>query len=157
MFKSVHHGSIIKLFEIVEDQANLYLVMEYADKGDLLSFIKSNGTLSEMMALNFMRQIAEAVEYLHYEKCIAHRDIKLANILLSSKNHTIKLADFGLSNFYDKEKNLLKTSCGSPCYSAPEVLVGAKYNPLASDIWSLGVVFYSMIEGCLPFYHENVK
>lgn len=76
--------------------------MEHADKGDLLSFIKNNGTLSEMMALNFIKQLAEAVQYLHAEKSIAHRDIKLANILMTSKNNNVKLADFGLSNFYDK-------------------------------------------------------
>lgn len=131
--------------------------MEHADKGDLLSFIKSNGTLSEITALNLMKQLASAVYYLHSQKCIAHRDIKLANVLLTSKNNGLKLADFGLSNFYDKYQQQLKTSCGSPCYSAPEILIGAKYCPIAADIWSMGVVFYAMVEGCLPFYDENIK
>ena len=66
-----------------------------------------------------MKQLATAVHYLHSEKSIAHRDIKLANVLLTSKNNGVKLADFGLSNFYDKVDQQLKTSCGSPCYSAP--------------------------------------
>jgi serine/threonine protein kinase len=157
VFKCVNHPNIIKLFEITEDENNLHLIMEHADKGDLLTFIKNNGTLSEATALNFLKQLAEAVEYLHLEKSIAHRDIKLANILITSKNNNIKLADFGLSNFYDKEKMQLRTCCGSPCYSAPEILIGCQYNPIVADIWSLGVVLYSMIEGCLPFYDENVK
>lgn len=126
--------------------------MQHADNGDLLTYIKNNGTLSESLALNLMQQLINAVSYLHNEKAIAHRDIKLANILLTSKNNGVKLADFGLSNFYDKNTKQLKTSCGSPCYSAPEILIGAKYNPLSADIWSVGVVFYAMIEGCLPFY-----
>lgn len=126
--------------------------MQYAEKGDLLTYIKNNGTLSEALALKFIKQLAETVDFLHSQKFIAHRDIKLANILLSSKNNTIKLADFGLSNFYDKNNQVLKTSCGSPCYSAPEILRGVKYYPIAADIWSLGIVLFAMIEGCLPFY-----
>ncbi len=73
--------------------------MEHAD-GDLLTYIKDNGTLSQHLALVYMRQLSEAIKYLHNEKNIAHRDIKLANILLCSKHNCIKLADFGLSNFY---------------------------------------------------------
>lgn len=92
------------------------------------------------------------MKYLHRERLIAHRDIKLANVLLGSGG-VIKLADFGLSNFYSQELKELKSSCGSPCYSAPEVIQRDPYDPLAADIWSLGVVLYAMIEGSLPFFH----
>ena len=88
-----------------------------------------------------------------HENKIAHRDIKLANIL-RFKDNKVKLADFGLSSFYE---NHLHTSCGSPCFAAPEVLQSKAYDPKAADIWSLGVVFYSLIEGSLPFYDEKIK
>lgn len=95
-----------------------------------------------------MRQLALAISYLHENK-IAHRDIKLVNIL-KFKGNDIKLADFGLSSFYE---NVLNTSCGSPCFAAPEVLQSKEYDPKCADVWALGVVFYSLIEGSLPFYN----
>jgi serine/threonine protein kinase len=118
VFKSLNHENVVKLYEIFEDEGNLYLVMEYMEKGDLLTYIKNQGTISEEKAIYFMEQLASAVKYLHKDKNVAHRDIKLANILLNS-NGKVKLADFGLSNFYNEHTKTLKTSCGSPCYSAP--------------------------------------
>jgi 5'-AMP-activated protein kinase catalytic alpha subunit len=118
VFKALHHRNVVRLFEIVEDDLNLYLVMEYMEKGDLLHHIKHHGSISEEKAVGLTEQLAQAVRYLHEEKGVAHRDIKLPNILLNSAD-VVKLADFGLSNFYDKASKTLKTSCGSPCYTAP--------------------------------------
>ena len=80
---------------------------------------------------------------------ISHRDIKLENILLDSA-YNIKIADFGMSSTY-KEGETLTTICGSPHYIAPEMLNGKSYDPLASDIWSCGIIFYGMVAGYMPF------
>jgi 5'-AMP-activated protein kinase catalytic alpha subunit len=85
-----------------------------------------------------------------HQNGIVHRDLKPENLLLDGKNDHLKIIDFGLSNMY-KNKELLKTACGSPCYAAPEMIAGKKYNGLQVDIWSCGVILYAMICGYLPF------
>ena len=92
------------------------------------------------------------VEYLHKLR-IVHRDLKPENLLLDHKKN-IKIVDFGLSNLY-KEGELLKTACGSPCYAAPEMIAGKKYNGLNVDVWSCGVILYALICGYLPFEDPN--
>lgn len=84
---------------------------------------------------------------------IAHRDLKPTNIMLT-EDMRIKLADFGLSNTY-KLGSKLMTSCGSPCYAAPEVIEARAYEPLLADIWSLGIILYLMLSGFLPFQHKS--
>jgi 5'-AMP-activated protein kinase catalytic alpha subunit len=85
---------------------------------------------------------------------ITHRDLKPENILLDGNK--IKIADFGLGNFF-KEGELLKTACGSPCYAAPEMVSKLKYNPIKIDIWSSGIILYAMNCGFLPFEDKNVN
>jgi len=81
------------------------------------------------------------------------RDLKLENLLLSY-NSTVKIVDFGLSNFYEHNP-LLLTSCGSPCYAAPEMILGQRYNGLKSDLWSLGIILFAMTCGFLPFENKD--
>ena len=90
------------------------------------------------------------VEYLHRLK-IVHRDLKPENLLLDNFKN-IKIVDFGLSNTY-KKNELLKTACGSPCYAAPEMIAGKKYESIKVDIWSCGVILYALLCGSLPFEH----
>lgn len=106
------------------------------------------------MASVVFQQLINAIEYLH-SIGVAHRDIKPENILLDYQNN-VKLIDFGLSNFYQKNEKLL-TSCGSPCYAAPEMLVEQAYDPTLADIWSCGIVLYAMICGFLPFEDKSTK
>ena len=94
------------------------------------------------------------VEYLHKLR-IVHRDLKPENLLLDhSKN--IKIVDFGLSNTY-KKNELLKTACGSPCYAAPEMIAGKKYESTKVDIWSCGVILFALLCGYLPFEDYNTS
>lgn len=94
------------------------------------------------------------VAYLQQNK-IAHRDIKPENILLTA-DYNIKLADFGLSCSY-QEDVMLKECCGSPCYALPEMLIGRSYDPVAADMWSVGMVLYAMVCGYLPFDERSPK
>ncbi len=105
-----------------------------------------------MEACKFYKQILSGIEYLHKLR-IVHRDLKPENLLLDH-NKDIKIVDFGLSNLYAKGA-LLKTPCGSPCYAAPEMIAGKKYQGICVDIWSSGIILYAMICGYLPFDDNN--
>jgi len=92
---------------------------------------------------------------MHTQLQIAHRDLKPENILMADQN-TIKIIDFGLSNVITQQNPYLRTACGSPCYAAPEMIIctrctDKKYDGLKSDIWSCGIVLYTMLCGSLPF------
>ena len=90
-----------------------------------------------------------------HTECIAHRDLKLENILLVN-DKMIKVADFGLSNKIKDGESLL-TSCGSPNYAAPEVIDGTPYDAMQADVWSCGVILYSLLVGTLPFESESIS
>ncbi|CAD8166345.1 unnamed protein product [Paramecium octaurelia] len=154
ILRKVEHPNVIKLYEILESDTNLYLVMEYAKGGELFDYIVKKNQLSELAATKFFIQLIDAVEYLHTQK-IVHRDLKPENLLLDEQRN-LKVADFGLSNIY-KESDQVKTACGSPCYAAPEMLYGKLYGGQKSDIWSCGIILYAMLCGYLPFEHENTK
>ncbi|CAD8145544.1 unnamed protein product [Paramecium octaurelia] len=154
ILKKVNHENIIKLYEILESDENLYLVMEYAKGGELFDYIVKKHQLSEPTAAHLFIQLINAVEYLHSQQ-ITHRDLKPENLLLD-ESRNIKVADFGLSNLY-KNNECLKTACGSPCYAPPEMLHGKPYLGEKSDIWSCGIVLYVMLCGFLPFEHDNTK
>jgi 5'-AMP-activated protein kinase catalytic alpha subunit len=122
--------------------------MEYARGGELFDFIVSHKRVREKEAAKFLQQILSGVEYLH-KIHICHRDLKPENLLMDDYNN-IKIVDFGLSNTYKLDEKL-KTACGSPCYAAPEMVAGKKYDGLPADIWSCGVILYAMVCGYLPF------
>lgn len=126
--------------------------MEYASSGELFEHIVSNSRLPESEASRFYNQLLTGIEYIH-SQCIVHRDLKPENLLLDSY-YNLKLADFGLGNSYLQDE-LLNTACGSPCYAAPEMIAGKKYNGLMADIWSSGVVLFTMICGYLPFEDQD--
>ena len=124
ILKDIDHVNIIQIYEILENEYAIYLIMEYAEGGELFDYIVKKGRLPEKEAAFLYFQIIEGLELLHSKK-IAHRDLKPENILLDKECKTVKIVDFGLSNIYKDDQNqeiLLKTSCGSPCYAAPEML-----------------------------------
>eukprot|EP00826_Nyctotherus_ovalis_P005296 TRINITY_DN11192_c0_g1_i4.p1 TRINITY_DN11192_c0_g1~~TRINITY_DN11192_c0_g1_i4.p1 ORF type:complete len:571 (-),score=48.12 TRINITY_DN11192_c0_g1_i4:206-1918(-) len=154
ILKIIRHANILQLYEIIETTEKLYLITEYISGGELYEYIATNKRIEEPEARKFFCQIISGVEYLN-KLNIAHRDLKPENLLLDyAKN--IKIVDFGLSNTY-KEGERLKTSCGSPCYAAPEIVAGKKYNGLQVDIWSTGVILFALLSGYLPFDDQNTS
>ena len=152
--KTFNHINIISLYEIIETEMNYYIIMEYAEN-ELFSYIVENNYLDEETASFFYIQILSSIEYIHRKK-ICHRDLKPENILLTNNNEIIKIIDFGLANIYKNKKNeLLETSCGSPCYAAPEMILGKKYYGIDVDIWSSGIVLFAMVSGFLPFEDDD--
>lgn len=152
ILKLIRHPNIIQLYEIIEDKEKLYLITEYASGGELFDYIVANQRVKELEACKFFQQLVDGIEYVH-KLNIVHRDLKPENLLLDAKKN-IKIVDFGLSNIY-KENGLLATACGSPCYAAPEMIAGKKYNGLNVDIWSSGVILFALICGYLPFDDDD--
>ncbi|XP_063797146.1 NUAK family SNF1-like kinase 1 [Pseudophryne corroboree] len=148
------HEHIIQVFEVFESTDKIIIVMEYASNGELYDFINNKHQIPESEARRFFRQIVSAVHYCH-KNGIVHRDIKLENILLD-ENLNVKLADFGLSNLYQKNQ-VLETYCGSPLYASPEIVKGLPYNGPEVDCWALGVLLYALIHGSMPFDNSNYK
>ena len=154
IMKSLNHPNIVRLFEVIEEGIKLYLIMEYASGGEVFDFLVTNGRMKEKEARVKFRQIVSAVQYMHGNNII-HRDLKAENLLLD-KDNNIKIADFGFSNHY-KIGSKLETFCGSPPYAAPELFQGMKYEGPEVDVWSLGVILYTLVSGSLPFDGQNLK
>ena len=148
------HPNVILVAEIFESGGNFYSVMEYCEGGELFNYIVKNRRLSQDEAAFFYYQLINGLEYIH-SLGIVHRDLKPENLLLT-KDHVLKIIDFGLSNYFKKDqKDLLITPCGSPCYASPEMVAGKKYNGFKIDIWSTGIILYAMLCGYLPFEDKD--
>ena len=154
ILRSISHPNISQMYETYSTVHNFYLMMEFIDGGDLFDYISDNCFLPEQKACYFFRQLISVMEYLS-ELGISHRDIKPENILLDKEHKNIKVIDFGLSN-YCMEHELLHSSCGSPCYASPEMLSGNPYKGITTDLWSAGIVLYSMLVGALPFDDQEL-
>ena len=155
ILKNIYHPNIAQMYETYSTVHNFYIMLEYVSGGDLFDYITSNNYLSEKESCYFFRQIISVLEYL-MEMGISHRDIKPENVLLNENHTEIKLIDFGLSN-YCFQNELLHSSCGSPCYASPEMLSGESYSGNTTDLWSAGIILYSMLVGALPFDDQEIN
>ena len=152
MSKLRKHNNIVKLFELFETEDHYCLVMENVVGGNLLNAINKMNKIPENLAKIIFKQLIKTLQYIH-SKGIAHRDIKPDNILLDLDN-TIKICDFGVSKIFS-EGQLIRDSCGTPAFVAPEILLDIPYDPFPTDIWSSGVVLYAMTTGFFPFRGVN--
>ncbi|WAR25016.1 NUAK1-like protein [Mya arenaria] len=153
IMSTLQHQNIVNVKEVFENKDKIILVMECADGGELYDYINDH-TLTERDARTIFRNIVSAIKYCH-QSGIAHRDLKLENILLD-RNNNAKIADFGLSNYFTGQ-DFLKTYCGSPLYASPEIVNGQPYYGPEVDCWSLGVVLYTLVYGTMPFDGTNFK
>ncbi|KDR73994.1 hypothetical protein GALMADRAFT_141745 [Galerina marginata CBS 339.88] len=151
VLKTLKHPNIVRLYDVIETDKYIGIILEYASGGELFDHILAHRYLREKDAAKLFSQLISGVWYIHQKK-IVHRDLKLENLLLD-KHRNVIITDFGFANrFEHKTDDLMQTSCGSPCYAAPELVISeGLYVGSAVDIWSCGVILYAMLAGYLPF------
>jgi serine/threonine protein kinase len=156
----------MKMYDVWSSAKYLYLVLEYVQGGELFDYLCGRGTrLPLLEAISIIKQVLAGVNYCHTFS-ICHRDLKPENILLTTETvgssskpteiKRVKIADFGMSTL-DTLNGLLRTSCGSPHYAAPEIVRGQTYSGATSDIWSCGVIFFALLTSRLPFDDPQVS
>ncbi|KAF9478577.1 Pkinase-domain-containing protein [Pholiota conissans] len=151
VLKTLKHPNIVRLYDVIETDKYIGIILEYASGGELFDHILAHRYLRERDAAKLFSQLISGVWYIHQKK-IVHRDLKLENLLLDRHRNVI-ITDFGFANrFEHRSDDLMQTSCGSPCYAAPELVISeGLYVGSAVDIWSCGVILYAMLAGYLPF------
>ncbi|XP_014249459.1 uncharacterized protein LOC106666640 [Cimex lectularius] len=151
--KALTHKNIIRFLATIESTHRVYLVMELAEAGNLLQFLRRHGRVTELRAKAWFQELTSAVHYCH-QNGVVHRDIKCENILFDLTG-CVKLSDFGFAKTGIFEVNGIAptshTFCGSYAYASPEILRLSTYQPLLADVWSMGVVLWAMVYGKLPF------
>ncbi|KAF8145413.1 hypothetical protein K438DRAFT_545958 [Mycena galopus ATCC 62051] len=151
VLRILRHPNIVRLYDVIETDKFIGIIIEYASGGELFDHILAHRYLRERDASKLFSQLISGVWYIHQKK-IVHRDLKLENLLLDRHRNVI-INDFGFANrFEHRADDLMQTSCGSPCYAAPELVISeGLYVGSAVDIWSCGVILYAMLAGYLPF------
>eukprot|EP00826_Nyctotherus_ovalis_P026843 TRINITY_DN2093_c0_g1_i1.p1 TRINITY_DN2093_c0_g1~~TRINITY_DN2093_c0_g1_i1.p1 ORF type:complete len:720 (-),score=227.83 TRINITY_DN2093_c0_g1_i1:141-2300(-) len=154
ILKALRHQNIIRLYESFETDKHILIVMELCAGGDVLSYIKRHRKVKEEVAKRILKELVTGLGYCH-SRGVLHRDIKLENILF---NHVgeLKICDFGVSRSIARGERIMER-CGTPAYIAPEIVKGEGYQDFAADIWSAGVVLYSILYGTLPFKANNIN
>jgi len=154
ILKQLDHVNIMKLYEVIDTEKYLYLVLEYIKGCSLLDLIKKehDHTLKEKRAINIFYQVVQGIAYCH-SKNICHRDIKLENILVKN-NDEVKIIDFGFAIKNDTN-TYSKLLCGTPSYMSPEIVNKKKYIAQYSEVWTLGVLLFVMLYGRFPFKGKN--
>lgn len=156
VLRRVRHANIIQLMEVFETAERVYMVMELATGGELFDRIIARGSFTERDATRVLQMVLDGVKYLH-TLGITHRDLKPENLLYyhPGADSKIIITDFGLASSRKKgDECLMKTTCGTPEYIAPEILVRKPYTN-AVDMWALGVISYILLSGTMPFEDDN--
>lgn len=149
------HPNIVRLEEVIRNDTHIGIVMEYASGGEFYKYIQEKKRLKESEGCRLFAQLISGVQYMH-SKGMAHRDLKLENLLLDRFENLI-ITDFGFVNEFQPGKNeLMKTSCGSPCYAAPELVVSSRpYSAKKADLWSCGIILFAILAGYLPWDDDS--
>lgn len=149
IMKLVRHPYVVRLHEVLASRTKIYIILEFITGGELFDKIVRHGRLSEVESRRYFQQLIDGVDFCH-SKGVFHRDLKPENLLLDSQEN-IKISDFGLSALPEQGVSLLRTTCGTPNYVAPEVLSHKGYDGAVADVWSCGVILYVLMAGYLPF------
>ena len=152
---SLHHQNVVTFEKFFEDSENVYMLLELCTNQTLSELIKRRRRLTELETKCYIAQLVEGLKYLHTHRVI-HRDLKLGNLFLTDKM-VLKIGDFGLATKLEFEGERKRTICGTPNYIAPEILEGRHGHSYEVDIWSLGVILYTLIVGKPPFETQDVK
>ena len=153
--RSLHHNNIVGFEHFFEDAENVYILLELCQNQSLNELLRRRKRLHELEVQCYINQICAAVKYLHSHRVI-HRDLKLGNLFLNDKME-VKIGDFGLATKLEFDGERKRTICGTPNYIAPEVLEGKQGHSYEVDIWSIGVILYTLIIGKPPFETSDVK
>lgn len=153
ILESVRHPYIVKLFYALQDHDKLYLILEYAQGGELFHHLSNQAMLSEDVVSFYGAEMALALHHLHVNVGVVYRDLKPENCLLDADGHLV-LTDFGLSKVATEEAGECNTFLGTPEFMAPEILKGESYD-YGVDWWSLGAVCYNLLTGSPPFPGNN--
>ncbi|KAJ3345899.1 Cell cycle serine/threonine-protein kinase cdc5/MSD2, partial [Entophlyctis luteolus] len=153
----MNHNAIVAFNCVFEDDDNVYIILELCENGTMAELLKVRRRLTEPEVRFYMYHLLQAVSYMHNHHVI-HRDLKLGNMFLS-RNMRLKIGDFGLAALITHDGERKRTICGTPNYIAPEVLFGAGSggHSFEVDLWSLGVVMFTMLVGKPPFQTKEVK
>eukprot|EP01022_Parablepharisma_sp_SALTPOND_P012347 TRINITY_DN1583_c0_g1_i1.p1 TRINITY_DN1583_c0_g1~~TRINITY_DN1583_c0_g1_i1.p1 ORF type:complete len:573 (+),score=46.97 TRINITY_DN1583_c0_g1_i1:2652-4370(+) len=156
LLEKMNHVNVVKLYDAFDTENHVLLAMDYVRGNSLHGYLKAqpNRRLDEWEAKRLFRQVICGIEYCH-GKSIAHRDIKLENLLLDEHNN-VKIIDFGFSTCIPNTKKI-KIFCGTPSYMSPEIVLRKEYAGPPADIWALGVLLYAMLCGTFPFKGRNDK
>eukprot|EP00127_Corallochytrium_limacisporum_P003359 Clim_evm48s148 gene=Clim_evmTU48s148 len=154
-WKLLHHPNICRLYEVIETEENIVLIMEYMSGGELSAWVRKHGALKEKHARRYFRQIISAMDYLHKNQ-IVHRDIKPSNMIFDDERKNLKIIDFGFTNAFNPD-DTLNSFIGSPSYAAPELVEGKAYAGPPADIWSLGCALYFILTGTVAFVAPNLE
>ena len=150
----LNHSNIVTVYDVGEEEGFAFIAMDYVKGQSLDEFIRPDTLLPVAEVYKIVAEVAESLDYAHSQK-IVHRDIKPSNIMYDPETHKIKITDFGIARITDSVRTRTGSFMGSPSYMAPEQMTGANVNNHA-DIYALGVTFYQLLTGCLPFEADSI-
>ena len=153
--RSLHHTNVVAFEHFFEDTENVYILLEMCQNQTLNELLKRRKRLTELEVQCYLVQMISGIKYLHTHRVI-HRDLKLGNLFLTDKMEE-KIGDFGLATKLEFEGDRKRTICGTPNYIAPEIIDGKQGHSYEVDIWSLGVIVYTLLIGKPPFETSDVK
>lgn len=159
IIRKLDHESVIKVKSVFEFDSRVFIFMDWAENGDLLSYIKRNGPQKNLDAKRIFSDLCSGIAYCHSID-VVHRDMKCENLLITKENR-VKIADFGFARYCTDpttgRRVLSRTYCGSAAYAAPEILKGNPYNPKMYDVWSMGCVLFIIVCASMPFDDNNMR